>query len=44
MADRIALHNEGQISHIADPLTFMKIDDPIINALKENLKYKRKPT
>ncbi len=42
MADRLALHQDGRIAHIADPLTFMKIDNPIINSLKENMKYKRK--
>lgn len=43
MADRLALHQEGQIAHVADPETFLQIDNPIINCLKENMKYKRKP-
>lgn len=42
MADRLALHQDGQIIHVADPVTFMKIDNPIINCLKDNMKYKRK--
>ncbi len=43
MADRLALHQDGQIVHVADPETFMKIDNPIINCLKDNMNYKRKP-
>lgn len=43
MADRLALHQEGKITHLADPTTFMQIDDPIINCLKENMNCKRKP-
>lgn len=39
MADRIALHKEGQLAYLADPDTFMKIDDPIINFLRENLTH-----
>lgn len=42
MADRLALHQDGQIIHVADPVNFMKIDNPIINSLKDNMKYKRK--
>jgi phospholipid/cholesterol/gamma-HCH transport system ATP-binding protein len=42
MADRLALHQDGQIIHVADPVAFMKIDNPIINCLKDNMKYKRK--
>jgi len=37
IADRLALHRDGQIVHVADIETFMKIDDPIINFLRENL-------
>jgi hypothetical protein len=40
MADRLALHQGGQIVHVADPDTFMKIDDPIINFLRENISHK----
>lgn len=43
MADRLALHQDGKIAHIADPETFMQIDNPIINCLKDNMTYKRKP-
>lgn len=43
MADRIALHQDGQIVHIAEPETFMQIDHPTINFLRENQEYKRKP-
>lgn len=47
VADRIALHRDGQIVYIAEPETFMQIDDPTIqslkaNALQENAFYKRK--
>lgn len=37
IADRIALHKEGQLAYLADPETFMNIDDPIINFLRQNL-------
>lgn len=37
MADRIGLHSNGQLIHLADPDTFMQTDDPIINQLKANL-------
>jgi phospholipid/cholesterol/gamma-HCH transport system ATP-binding protein len=37
VADRIALHNEGKIAYIAEPEEFLKIDDPIINFLRENI-------
>lgn len=43
MADRLALHQDGQIAHVADPENFMKIDHPTINFLRENQEYKRKP-
>jgi len=42
MADRLALHQDGQIIHVAEPEEFMNIDNPIINALKDNMTYKRK--
>ena len=42
IADRLALHEDGQIKHIADPETFLKIDDPTINFLRDKLAYKRK--
>jgi phospholipid/cholesterol/gamma-HCH transport system ATP-binding protein len=42
MADRLALHQDGQIAYIGEPESFMKIDNPIINCLKENMNYKRK--
>lgn len=35
IADRLALHQDGQIVHIGDPESFMKIDNPIINFLRE---------
>lgn len=38
MADRLALHQDGRILHVADPETFLKIDDPTIHFLKENYK------
>lgn len=37
IADRLALHKEGQLAYLADPETFMRIDDPIINFLRQNL-------
>ena len=35
VADRLALHRDGQIAYLADPKTFMQIDDPVIQRLKE---------
>ena len=35
IGDRLALHKDGKIAYIADPETFMKIDDPIIRFLKK---------
>jgi phospholipid/cholesterol/gamma-HCH transport system ATP-binding protein len=37
IADRLALHRDGQIVYVADPKTFMNIDDPIIQFMKESL-------
>lgn len=37
IGDRLALHQNGIISHIGKPEEFFKIDDPIISFLKENL-------
>lgn len=34
IADRLALHQDGQIVHIADPKTFIEIDDPVIHFMK----------
>ncbi|MBU6383814.1 MAG: ATP-binding cassette domain-containing protein [Verrucomicrobia bacterium] len=42
MADRLALHQEGQIIHVSEPETFMNIDHPTINFLRENQQLKRK--
>lgn len=42
MADRIALHQDGQIVHVADPESFMNFDNPTINFLRENHNYRRK--
>jgi phospholipid/cholesterol/gamma-HCH transport system ATP-binding protein len=42
MADRLALHQDGQIIHVADPLTFMRLDNPIINFLRDNLTHKQR--
>lgn len=39
VANRIALHQEGQIAHVAEPEEFMKIDDPIIHFLRENVGF-----
>ncbi len=43
MADRLALHQDGQIVHVADPVSFMNFDNPTINFLRENQQPKRKP-
>lgn len=42
MADRLALHQDGQIVHVAEPESFMKFDNPTINFLRENQQIKRK--
>lgn len=42
MADRLALHQDGQIIHVAEPETFMKTDHPTINFLRDNQQMKRK--
>jgi phospholipid/cholesterol/gamma-HCH transport system ATP-binding protein len=39
VADRIALHNDGKIAYVAKPQEFIKIDDPIINFLRENIAH-----
>jgi len=41
VADRIALHRDGKIACMADPEEFMKIDDPLIQFLRENMAYTR---
>lgn len=42
IADRLALHKDGQIAHVGDIETFMQIDDPIINFLKDHMLISRK--
>ncbi len=42
IADRLALHEDGQIVHVAEPNTFLQINHPTINFLRENLTIKRK--
>lgn len=37
IADRLALHHDGKIAHIADVETFLKIDDPTIKYMKDTL-------
>ncbi len=37
MADRLALHNNGTITHVGTPDEFMNINDPIIEFLKDAL-------
>jgi phospholipid/cholesterol/gamma-HCH transport system ATP-binding protein len=39
IADRLALHQDGKIAHVGEPLKFMQIDHPIINFLRDS--YKR---
>jgi phospholipid/cholesterol/gamma-HCH transport system ATP-binding protein len=41
MADRLALHQDGKIAYVSNPETFMKIDDPIINFLRNLLPQTR---
>ncbi len=40
IADRIALHQDGQIIHIDTPEKFMQIDDPTIHVLRECMTLK----
>ena len=40
IADRIALHQDGQIAHIATPEVFMQIDDPTIQFIHETMTLK----
>ena len=40
IADRLALHRDGKIVHVAEPETFMNIDDPIINFMRESLTHR----
>ncbi len=42
IADRIALHQDGQIVHVADPISFMQLDNPVINFLREKLTYNQR--
>lgn len=37
IADRLALHQDGKIIHIDKTANFMKINDPTINFLRENI-------
>jgi phospholipid/cholesterol/gamma-HCH transport system ATP-binding protein len=37
VGDRLALLRDGKIAHIADPDTFLKIDDPIIEFLRRTI-------
>jgi phospholipid/cholesterol/gamma-HCH transport system ATP-binding protein len=37
VADRLALHNDGKITYVMEPEEFIKIDDPIIKFLRENM-------
>jgi len=37
ISDRLALHKDGKIAHVADPTTFLNIDDPVISVLKKTL-------
>jgi phospholipid/cholesterol/gamma-HCH transport system ATP-binding protein len=41
VGDRIALHEEGKIMHIADPETFMKIQHPTIDFLRNTISQKK---
>ena len=37
IADKLALHQDGKIAHVADLETFLKIDDPTIHFLRKSL-------
>jgi phospholipid/cholesterol/gamma-HCH transport system ATP-binding protein len=37
VADRLALIKDGKIAYVSDPETFMKIDDPIIEFLRQTI-------
>ena len=37
IADRIALHREGRIAHVAPPSEFIEVDDPLIKFFREHL-------
>jgi phospholipid/cholesterol/gamma-HCH transport system ATP-binding protein len=39
IADRLALHQDGKIAYLADLQTFMQINDPTINFLRDNLSH-----
>lgn len=43
MADKLALHQEGVITHLADPETFLTIPDPTIAFFKQHLKKRQIP-
>lgn len=42
IADRLALHQDGKIAYIADPKTFMEIDNPTIRFLREYNQQRKK--
>lgn len=42
VGDRLALMNQGKIAHIDEPKAFMKIDDPIIEFLRDPTKGKQR--
>jgi phospholipid/cholesterol/gamma-HCH transport system ATP-binding protein len=37
VGDRLALINDGKIAHIADPDSFLKIEDPVIEFLRKSI-------
>ncbi|MBS0625246.1 MAG: ATP-binding cassette domain-containing protein [Verrucomicrobia bacterium] len=40
IADRMALHRDGRIVYVAEPKTFMSLDDPIIQFMRESLTHR----
>ena len=40
IADRLALHEDGKITHIAEPEAFFQIDNPIIDFLRQSMTTK----
>ena len=44
IADRLALHRDGQIAYLDKPDPFLQINDPTIEALRDSISYHMKET
>ena len=44
IADRLALHRDGQIAYVDKPSPFLQINDPTIEALRDSISYHPKET